>query len=47
VRKRILAALQSGELPEARLRKAATRVLELKRDQSLIEPSLLRPDADG
>ena len=47
LRKRILAALASGELPRARLREAATRVLELKRDQSLIKPSLLAPDEDG
>ncbi|MET0762719.1 MAG: glycoside hydrolase family 3 N-terminal domain-containing protein [Thermoleophilaceae bacterium] len=47
VRKRILEALESRELPEGRLREAATRVLELKRDQSLIKPSLLAPDEDG
>jgi beta-N-acetylhexosaminidase len=47
LRKRILAALESGELREARLREAATRVLSLKRDQSLIKPSLLAPDESG
>ena len=47
VREQILAALESGKLPEARLREAATRVLELKRDQSLIKPSLLARDEDG
>ena len=47
LRKRILAALASGELPRARLREAATRVLELKRDQSLIKPSLFAPHEDG
>ena len=47
VRERIIEALESGKLPEARLREAATRVLELKRDQSLIKPSLLARDEDG
>ena len=47
VRERIIEALESGKLPEARLREAATRVLELKRDQSLIKPSLLARDEGG
>ena len=37
VRDRILAALESGELPEARLQEAAARVLELKLAQGLFE----------
>lgn len=37
VRESILAALSSGELPEARLREAAARVLELKLAQGLFE----------
>ncbi|MGH2987430.1 MAG: glycoside hydrolase family 3 N-terminal domain-containing protein, partial [Solirubrobacterales bacterium] len=37
VREGILAALESGELPEARLQEAAARVLELKLAQGLFE----------
>ena len=43
VHERILAALDSGELPETRLREAATRVLELKLAQGLLEPANIRP----